>query len=78
MQNQFYRVGNFAINFENVLYVRKVNGERGTYLEVYFAGKDQPLPITNNTPGGGIEAWLHWFEEMIPALPDGTEDIPIA
>jgi hypothetical protein len=72
MQSTFYRVGDSAINFDNIQFVNKVKREQGIYFEVYFAGSDQPLQINGSTPGG--KALLNWWENMVPVLLDGTEE----
>jgi hypothetical protein len=72
MSSKFYRLGNYAINFENICYVERIAFKKEEpKLEVYFAGTDQKVSIVENTPEG--KALLNWWENMVSMLPNGTE-----
>jgi hypothetical protein len=70
-------MGDHAINWNNVLYVRRTKQESGGYaFSVYFSGRENPLPFYPSSPEG--KALLNWWENRVPELQDGTEAIPIA
>jgi len=72
----FSRLGEFAINWNNVLYVRKIQRSGGGYFEVYFSGLAQPLKFDASKPEA--KALLNWWENHVSELTDGSEGIPAA
>jgi hypothetical protein len=76
MQNQFFRIGDYAINWDSVQFVRKVKGDNGFYYHVFLIDKKDPLSFVESSPEG--KALLHWWENSVSALQDGSEPIPFA
>ena len=71
--SKFYRVGNYAINLENVNYIERIAFKKEEpKLEIHFVGTDKVVSIEERTPEG--KALLNWWENMVSALSDGTED----
>ena len=51
MPNQFSRTGNYAINWDNVLYVKRTEQDSGGYaFHVYFVGKEKLLMFDSIDP----------------------------
>ncbi len=70
--SKFYRAGDFVFNFDNINYVQKMEHPEGdVYLHVYFVGEEKEVEFNIEEPDG--KALLHWFENSVQSLPDGTE-----
>jgi len=71
MQTQFYRLGTHVINFANITFINRGTGDT---VHVHFVGMVAPLTFQK----GSVEAkaLLHWWENSISEMTDGTEGIP--
>ena len=75
LNSQFSRMGEHAINWNNVQYVKIAKQSNGYAFNVYLVGRESPLIFHASAPEA--KALLNWWENHVPELQDGTERIPI-
>jgi hypothetical protein len=72
MNNQFTSMGDYAINWNNVLYVKRTKMDNdGFAFAVYFSHQKEPLQFYPGAPEE--KALLNWWQNTVRALPNGTE-----
>ena len=76
LNSQFSRMGELAINWDNVLFVKRAKQSNGYAFSIYFSGRESPQMFHASAPEA--IALLNWWENHVPELQDGTEAIPMA
>lgn len=76
MPVQFLRVGEHVINFANVTHITRQGPKGSSLFQVHFVGTEETLTFSATGPDG--RALFNWLSNSVPALTDGTEEIPFA